>query len=80
MKRQFMVAEALRPSWLRAWPSCLARQSVFGVSDASRPRCKITFRSKPYVAVTDQFREPQYVNHFSRRQFAQRAPRRAAIR
>ena len=65
VKRQFMVAEALRPSWLRAWPSCLARQSVFGVSDASRPRYKITFRSEvPFVAVTDRFREPQYVDQF----------------
>ena len=29
------------------------------------PRYKITFRSEvPFVAVTDQFREPQYVNQF----------------
>ena len=46
MKRQFMVAEALRPSWLRAWPSCLARQSLFGVSDASRPGTKLLFAAK----------------------------------
>jgi hypothetical protein len=46
VKRQFMVAEALRPSWLRAWPSCLARQSLFGVSDASRPGTKLLFAAK----------------------------------